>query len=145
MNLNKSFYRGYASHNKFGEYKIPVPAQNILYRDYAKKNNLNLKLSVSELFFEDCYLNLFNLLNELPNLKGLLLCSIFMLPKKVDTRKEIFKIILKHNSEIHFILENIIVKYEHDFNNLNNILNMKNHLRNDKYNDQILKLIGRTV
>ena len=53
--IKKSGFRGYVTHNKFGDYKIPVPAQNIIYRDYVNKKGLLFKLSVSEIFVEGCY------------------------------------------------------------------------------------------
>ena len=54
-----------------GEYRIPVPAQNIIYREYAKKIII-LKLSINELFFPGFFLELQeNLLNELTQLDGI--------------------------------------------------------------------------
>ena len=91
-NKIKTGYRGYCTHNKFGEYKIPVPAQNIIYKDYVFKNNLHFKLSVSELFIKESYVTLFSLLKELNSLEGILMCSYSMLPS--DIKKEIKFLIL---------------------------------------------------
>ena len=108
MNEKKG-YRGYCTHNSFGEYKIPVPAQNIIYRDYANKQNLELKLSVNELYFQDCFLQLESLLTELETLQGILMCSIYMLPENQKYRKIIYQKILNNNCELHFVLENLIM------------------------------------
>ena len=87
FNEKKIGYRGYCTHNRFGEYKMPVPAQNIIYKDYVLKNNLHFKLSVSELFIKGSYVTLYSLLKELNSLEGILMCSYSMLPK--DTKKSI--------------------------------------------------------
>ena len=76
--------------------KIPVPAQNIIYKDYVLKNNLHFKLSVSELFIKGSYVTLYSLLKELNSLEGILMCSYSMLPK--NTKKEI-KFLMKFLGE----------------------------------------------
>ena len=82
INSKPLIYRGYCTHNNFGEYKIPVPAQNIIYRDYCHKNNFYFKLSTNELFFKNSDVSLQNLLHELEDLNGILMCSIYMLPSE---------------------------------------------------------------
>ena len=122
-------YRGYCTHNPFGEYRIPVPAQNIIYRDYAKKHGLNLKLSINELFFPNCFLQLQSLLTELNDLEGVLMCSIFMFPIKKRDRELIYKKLELSKSELHFIFENLILKSIKDFEKCEQLLEMRNQLK----------------
>ena len=37
MVSNFGGYRGYCTHNSFGVFRMPVPAQNIIYLEYVKK------------------------------------------------------------------------------------------------------------
>ena len=127
--LSKKGFRGYCTHNSFGEYRIPVSAQNILYRDYAKKNELYFKLSVNELFFQECFLHLFTLLDELEGLEGVLMCSIFMLPEDSKLRQKVYDRFLSEDCELHFVLENFILK------NINNVEELEQVF-------QIRKMIG---
>ena len=124
-NKIKTGYRGYCTHNKFGEYKIPVPAQNIIYKDYVFKNNLHFKLSVSELFIKESYVTLFSLLKELNSLEGILMCSYSMLPSDIKKRNQIFNSILESNSELHFVLENLVLKSQQDIDKLEKIIRLK--------------------
>ena len=122
-------YRGYCTHNPFGDYRIPVPAQNIIYRDYANKHGLILKLSVNELFFPNCYLHLQNLLNELNQLDGVLMCSLFMLPTKGSDRELIYRKFQYYQTELHFVFENLILKSKDDFIELENLLKLQDQLK----------------
>jgi len=121
-------YRGYCTHNDFGDYQMPVPAQNILYRDYANKHDLHFKISVNELFFQGCFLNLWGLVDELDNLEGIMMCSIFMLPDSADTRELIYQRLLESRAELHFVLESIIVRTRVDAESLETIFQIHDQL-----------------
>ena len=125
FNEKKIGYRGYCTHNRFGEYKMPVPAQNIIYKDYVLKNNLHFKLSVSELFIKGSYVTLYSLLKELNSLEGILMCSYSMLPKDTKKRHQIFNAVLESNSQLHFVLENFVLKNQYDINKLEKIIRLK--------------------
>jgi len=104
---------------------MPVPAQNIIYRNYINKYNLHFKLSVNELFFPECYLQLFSLLEELDRLKGVLMCSIFMLPRDFKLRQKVYKRFLKSDCELHFVLESLIIKNVSDVEEVEQIFKIK--------------------
>jgi len=123
--ISKKGYRGYCTHNPFGEYRMPVPAQNILYREYSNRLGLHFKLSVNELFFPDCFLNLFSLLKELEEIEGVLMSSIFMLPSDQVLRSNVYQLMLDQDSEIHFVLENIIISTQKDIDNLELIFQLR--------------------
>ena len=117
--MSSESFRGYCSPNEFGGYKIPIPMQNTLYRDYVSKNNLVFMLSINELYFKDCYIQLNDLILKSINVNGILMCSMFMMPKDNEYRNYLFNESIKNNTEIHFILENIIFKDENDIETLN--------------------------
>ena len=143
--MTKKEYRGYCTHNAFGDYKMPVPAQNIIYRDYANKNILDLKLSVNELFFPNCFLQLFGLINELDNLDGILMCSRYMLPNEPNKREMIFKKIVESNAELHFVLENVIIKNEDDIFAFENLAKINSALKKAPISFEIANVINETV
>lgn len=107
---------------------MPVPAQNILYRDYASKHGLHFKLSVNELFFPECLLQLWELLEELDQLEGVLMCSIFMLPSDEKLRQRIYRRLQKSKAELHFVLESIVLRNKSDMDSLENLFRMRKQL-----------------
>ena len=131
-------YRGYCTHNTFGEYRMPVPAQNILYRDYANKHNPYHKLTVHELFFPECFLNLWGLFKEIDQLEGVLMCSIFMLPPTVRERARIYQSLLDGKAELHFVLEGIILRTRKDIESLETIFHIRNQMPSCLTSEQLL-------
>ena len=107
---------------------MPVSAQNILYRDYANKHGLHFKLSVNELFFPNCYLHLQGLLEELDDLEGILMCSIFMLPQDRELRERIYKRFSESGGELHFVLESIVLRTRRDMEELETLFLMREQL-----------------
>ena len=121
-------YRGYCTHNSFGEYRMPVPAQNILFRDYSNKYGLYLKLSVNELFFKDCFLHLFAMLEELEELDGVLMCSFFMLPEDTKLRQKVYERFLESDCELHFVLESIVLRNRKEMDWLDTLFKIREQL-----------------
>ena len=118
-------FRGYCTPNRFGEYKIPIPAQNIIYRDYCKKHNFNFSLSRNELFFKESYIIQNEILKELDQIDGILMCSFFMLPKNEIKAEKFLNNLIELKSEIHFVLESVIIKNHKDVENLKEIIKLK--------------------
>jgi len=118
-------FKGYCTHNNFGGYALPVPMQNIIYLDYAKKNSAKLLLSTNELYFPGCYVHLNDLCQKINNIDALLFCSISMLPfNDQDMEKILFGLINK-GIETHFIFEGIRIASHLDIEKLINLLKLK--------------------
>ena len=124
---------------------MPVPAQNILYRDYANKYDLYLKLSVNELFFKDCFLHLFAMLEELEELDGVLMCSIFMLPEDTKLRQKVYERFLESDCELHFVLESIIIKNTNNVDELEQIFTIKQLLDEKLIMNQLSNLVNENT
>ena len=107
-------YRGYCSPNKFGGYQIPMPMQNTLYREYVEKNDLTCMLSMNELYFKNCYIQLHELISTSQSIRGILMCSIYMLPEKEGHRTDLLRKCIDYNTEVHFILDNFILQNRND-------------------------------
>ena len=138
-------YKGYCTHNSFGEYRMPIPAQNILYRDYAIKHGQHLQLSTNELFFPNCFLNLYNLTNELEELKGILMCSMFMLPEDTKLRQKVYERFLESDCELHFVLESIIIKNTNNVDELEQIFTINQLLDEKTIMNQLSNLVNENT
>jgi len=110
----KQGVRGYVTHHEFGGNKIPIPVQNLVLRNYTHQNNLFFKLSINEYSIPYCYIQLESLLIELPELEGVVMCSIFMLPKNPTKRKAIYQQFLDHDAALHLIFESTVIRTQED-------------------------------
>ncbi|MBI3011665.1 MAG: hypothetical protein HYY58_04150 [Candidatus Omnitrophica bacterium] len=121
-------YRGYCTNAEFGGHRIPVPVQNLMLRDYARRRNLFFKLSINELQFPNCYLQLMGLLTQLPTLEGVMMCSLLMLPKDPAMRQTIYRDFLAHGASLHFVMENLVIRAAEDIEQVEEILAIRNAL-----------------
>lgn len=142
MSLESGGYRGYCTHNYFGSFRMPVPAQNIIYLDYVKKNNLKLKLSVNEFDIKGCFLNFKILLTELDSLDGILFCSAYMLPDHLGLRSRLYEIAGKNNVSVHFIFENIVCRSEKDFLDIERVILCRKELKKTEGLEEKIKKMG---
>ena len=53
------------------------------------------------------------------------MCSYSMLPSDIKKRNQIFNSILESNSELHFVLENLVLKSQRDIDKLEKIIRLK--------------------
>lgn len=94
-------YRGYISSN-MDERSVPQNVQQLVIRDYCKRNGLEFLLSATE------YCNGYIMLNSLFNdmaIKGIVMYSIFQMPDDYNARHRLW--LTQKPSEIHFSAENI--------------------------------------
>ena len=103
---------------------------------------LHFKISVNELFFPGCFLNLWGLFDEIDQLEGVLMCSIFMLPPNTDDRKRIYKRLLKSRAELHFVLESFILRTWEDSESLETIFQIREQLPDCLTSEQLLKVLS---
>ena len=125
------FVRGYCTHQNFGSFRIPVPLQNIILRDFAKKNNFGFKLSTNEFYFKSCYMQLLRLVDISIDEKihGIVMMSYMMLPQKRPDLIKIIKKLLSYEISLYFIIENLNIENEDNFKDFLNIINLKNELK----------------
>ena len=87
--------------------RVPQHVQNLVIRDYCKKQELKYLLSATEYAMEGSHLILNQVLEELPILKGIVFYSLFLLPENKIQREQVSKIILKNNKSIYFAVEGL--------------------------------------
>ncbi|TAG91976.1 MAG: sporadic carbohydrate cluster protein, TIGR04323 family [Oscillatoriales cyanobacterium] len=118
----KSGYRGYITSRPVRGVSYPHRVQNLVVRDYATRHNLDYKLSATEYAMPGCYMMLYDVLAELPQLEGLILFSLFMLPQKTKSRWEIYDRILGAGCELHAGLEEMVLQDRSDIDDFETMM-----------------------
>ena len=120
--------RGYIFSRPFLNERVPQNVQNLLIREFCKKEELFYNLSASEYAMSNCYKILYQLMNELKNLDGIVAYSVFQLPEENNKRNKILKEILKKKKFFYFALENLKVSKLSDMQKIENIWLIKKTL-----------------
>ncbi len=110
----QSKHRGYIGSRPYFGDRAPQHVQNLVIRDYCQRNDLLYLLSATEYIMDGCYVMLEEVLRELPHIDGVVLYSIFMLPKNRDQRHNIYHRILDAGAEISGAVENVSVRNDED-------------------------------
>ena len=82
--------KGYIFSREFFGERVPQNVQNIVLRDYCKKNNYQFLLSGTEYTFKKSSYILFEILENIKTYDGILFYSIYQLPEDIDKRKKLF-------------------------------------------------------
>ena len=99
--------RGYIFSRPFLGERVPQHVQNIVIRDYCKKQGLQYLLSATEYAMAESHLILQQVLDELPKLEGIVFYSLFLLPEDKVERDRVSKVILGNNKTIFFAVEGL--------------------------------------
>jgi len=117
--------KGYIfSRSFFGE-RAPQHIQNIVLRDYCKKNNSDLILSSTEYKTKNSTYILEEILENLQNYDGIIFYSLFQLPENKNLRFKIYRKILTKKKQLNFAVENIKFKKKTDLINIEKIFLLK--------------------
>lgn len=114
-------YRGYIGARPVFGQRTAQHVQNLVVRDYAQQQALKLKLSASEYTMPACYMILRQVLDELPQLDGIIFYSLFLLPMRSARRHNIYEEILSQGKSLHFALEAICLADTADVERVENI------------------------
>lgn len=104
--------QGYVSHRTFKGMAMPATVQNLVMRDYAGRMGYLFKLSVDEFAFENCYVQFYGMLRRLAGIQGIVMCSLFMLPRNPQTRRWIYDRFLEAGAELHCVFEGVVIADE---------------------------------
>jgi len=122
--------RGYIFSRPFMGERVPQHVQNLVIRDYCKKEGLQYLLSATEYAMANSYLILQEVLDELPKLYGIVFYSLFLLPEDAVERDRVIQIILKKEKTIYFAVEGLKVSHKQEHVRIENIWQVKNVLPN---------------
>ena len=120
--------RGYISSRPIRGTSFPHRVQNLVVRDYANRKGLVYKLSATEYAISGCYMMLSGLLEELVTLEGIILFSLFILPKRQEKRLNIYHQIITQGLQLHAALEDMILSQEDDINEFEDMIKVVNTL-----------------
>ena len=108
--------RGYIFSRPFMGERVPQHVQNMVIRDYCKKQGLQYLLSATEYAMPNSHLILQQVLDELSELDGIIFYSLFLLPEDTTERDRVIQIILTKEKTIYFAVEGLrisnIAEYE---------------------------------
>ncbi len=121
MNKRKG-YRGYIGSRPYRGDRTPQHVQNLVVRDYCQRNSFNYLLSATEYAMSGSYIMLSETLHEAPTINGVVLYSIFMLPKRQKRRLDICRQFLKQGASLHGALENVAITNEYDLKKIDEML-----------------------
>ena len=107
----------YVSSRQFGSWRLPVPMQNVILKDYCEKNNLIFNISNNELNLEGSLTVLNNIFDNLVDGQGIVMCSYKMLSQSFNEIVNILKKGVENNVEWHFVFENIVINDKQDLEN----------------------------
>ena len=115
-------HRGYIASRPVRGQLWPQHVQNLVVREHARRHGLDYRLSATEYAMGGCYMNLEAVLNELDRLEGIILFSVFMLPRRAERRWEIYDRVLRAGAELHGALEGMAIRDAQDVLRLEDIL-----------------------
>ena len=120
--------KGYIFSRSFLDERVPQNVQNLVIREFCKKENLFYNLSASEYAMINCYKILNQLIHELKKLDGIVAYSLFQLPEDNEKRNKIFMHMLKRKKTFYFALENLKLSKPSDLHKVENIWLIKKSL-----------------
>ena len=108
--------RGYIFSRPFMGERVPQHVQNIVIRDYCKKKGIQYLLSATEYAMAGSHLILQQIMDELPQLEGIVFYSLFLLPEQKRERDRVCKVILENKKTIFFAVEGLLMsnQIEHE-------------------------------
>ena len=107
-------WRGYIASRPIQGSRVPQHIQNLVIRDHAQRNGLAFKLSATEYAMPHCYMMLDQVLEELPELEGIILYSMFMLPWDPERRRAVYRKVLAQGAALHAAAEDFTLRAEAD-------------------------------
>jgi sporadic carbohydrate cluster protein (TIGR04323 family) len=103
-------YRGYIGSRPYRGERVPQHVQNIVVRSYCQRNRMTYLLSATEYAMPGCYIILNETLAELPQIEGIVLYSLFMLPEEGERRRAVWDRVLAAGTTIHGAVEDWAVR-----------------------------------
>ena len=123
-NRARAGLQGYVTHQSFKGMRMPATVQNLVMRDYITRRGAQLRLSVGEYLFENCFVQLYSMLRKLDEIEGIVMCSLFMLPADPARRRWIYDRFLESGAALHFVFEGLVVADEDGVRQAEELLRM---------------------
>jgi len=110
---------GYVTSRPFGPFVMPVPAQNSCLREYALQRSLQYVPPQLEHKYSNCFMQLYGTIRRMPLDSKIVMYSVEIL-LEADSLKlqKILNKFFDKKIELNFVLENVIVKNQIEFDSL---------------------------
>ena len=113
--------RGYiGSRPCFGS-RAPQHVQNLVIRDYCARIEQPFLLSATEYAMSGCFMMLERVLQELADVDGVVLYSLFMLPDDRVRRARVWDTLLAEGAVLHAAVEGYEIRSEEDIRQVEDI------------------------
>ena len=122
--------RGYIFSRPFMGERVPQHVQNLVIRDYCKKQGFQYLLSATEYAMPNSHLILQQVLDELSELDGIIFYSLFLLPEDTTERDRVIQIILTKEKTIYFAVEGLRISNIPEYERIEIIWQVKKVLPN---------------
>ena len=117
--------RGYIFSRPFVGERVPQHVQNLVIRNYCEKHNLHYLLSATEYAMTSSHHVLDWILEELPQIDGIIAYSLFQLPEGDDVRARVYESVLSQGKMLHFAVEGLKVLGFEDVGRVESIWQVK--------------------
>ena len=107
-------YRGYITSRPFFGERVPQHVQQLVIRDYCSRRALPFLLSATEYAMPGCFMMLNSVADQLPELDGIVLYSIFMLPTAASARSALYAQARRAGTSLHGALEDFAIVTDDD-------------------------------
>ena len=114
-------YQGYVTSRSFQGHRVPQHVQNLVIRDYCQGRGMSYLLSGTEYAIPGSSLMLQQLLDELEQLDGIILYSLFQLPENKSSRQNIYQQVLAQKKSLHFAVETLVLQETRDCQRIEDI------------------------
>ena len=129
-------YRGYVFSRSIGTHRVPQHIQNLVIRNHAQKYNLHFLLSGVEHRMNSSYLTLNQLVDDAKDIDGIIIYSMFMLPRQREIRNKMIGRLIDNGKQIHAAVEDLILKDSSDYSRLDNIFLVVNIVESN-YHEEV--------
>lgn len=126
MKSNSKLIIGYVTPRPFGQFSMPVPAQNSCLREYAVGNGFSYAIPQCEHIFKDCYVQWFGTMNSAQQGQDIVIYSLLMLPTRGSDIEAMIEIMESKSLTIHSVLEKTLLRTRDDFFSITNLRKIAN-------------------
>lgn len=129
MTNNRTGHRGYVFSRPFLGNRVPQHVQNLVIRDFCQQNGFTYLLSGTEYAMDGCHMVLQEIVQDIDNLAGIVMYSIFMLPETRRARYAIYDAVLKSGASLHGAVEGLSIASPADIQMVEDIWMMQQCLQ----------------
>ena len=119
--------KGYMTSLEINGSRYPHRLQNILIREYCRRQSAAYLFSLTEVSVMGAYFVLSDLIRIKSQYDGVVFFSLTMLPSKAEQRRAVYQLI-EDGKEIHFCLEQLVISSVDDIETVEQILSVRHTL-----------------